>query len=178
MVPKWLSAAVVGLLTLQVGLLWTQGSLLQRQHEDLQSLRGDVQDLAASLDQGYDDGDSQELDPDVRPARLPLRHPRLRHLGARPQRINYLHAQQPPEPSQPEDQARQELDASRQSAQQALAQARTAQSQLSYADNARKAEEKAAAEAAGSALQRNLLWGTLAVVLAAFGVRWMLRRRA
>ena len=162
--PRWFREAVVVLLALQVGLLWMQGSMLERQHSELQNLRQDVQDLSDSLDDftgSFDQGATD--DGFAQPSRLRLhrRRPLVRVLQAQ---------------DDAEKDARKDLEASRKSAQDAVAKARDVQGKLSLEENARKAEEKAKLEAAAHPY-RPLLWIGAAVALLALVARAWMRRR-
>jgi ElaB/YqjD/DUF883 family membrane-anchored ribosome-binding protein len=165
--PQWLSISIVVLLAAQVGLLWTHGSLLQRQHEDIQDLREDVQSLADDLYQDPDGSDSGDGDAGLSPARL-LHH----HRRRRPVRAAWAQAQ-----GEPDDAARQELEASRQSGRDAVAKARKVQDQVSWSVNAQKAEDRAKAQETESN-GRTWMWLATGVAAAALMIRLKLRRRA
>ena len=142
--PAWLASVIVALLALQLGMSWLQGGLLQRQHRDLLGLREDIQTLSDNLDQGtwQENGGEGSL----APARKLHRHSRLRI-----QRVRFFQESQPqpsqtPVPSE-EDQAKKEIEASREANRKAVAEARDVQSKLSIEENARKADEKAKIEA-------------------------------
>jgi hypothetical protein len=173
--PKWLSVSIIVLLTAQVGLLWTHGSMLQRQHEDIQGLREDLQNLEEDLYQDQDGWDSNEEQPNPQPTRM-ARHPRPR----RAVRMAWMQGQSPA-PAGGEDAqeqaARKDLDAARQSGQEAVAKARTVQGQLSLEENARKAEEKARIMREGESW-RIWMWVGAAVAAAALMLRLKLRRGA
>jgi hypothetical protein len=159
------------LLVLQLGLLWTHGSMLQRQHDDLQALREDVQDLADSLDQ---DQDQQDWDTTgaARPARM---RPGLRAHRPFGGLVRARHQAPAADPDSGDRAAAQELDASRRSAQEAVAQARDTQQKLSVPEAFRKAEARSALNAAGAG--RRWLWGLAVALLALTGLRAVLRRR-
>jgi len=185
--PGWLSRTLVVLLVVQVALLWTHGSMLQRQHDDLEALRGDVQALADSLDQDQDGWDADGGDQDASPVRRAVPRPSrvrpgsvraFRRHGLRPGRPALLRVQDPAKaPADPEEQQpAKELDASRKSAQEAVAKARQVQGQLSITENIRKADERAALEGAGSRWLPWLAFGGAAAVLALLGRAWFRRR--
>ncbi len=155
------------LLSLQVGLLWIQGVQLHQQNQLLKDLRGDVQDLADSLDNSQDSADG----PDDTSA-MPLRH--SDHRRPRLQRTAF-HLQQD-DPDAASREAAKELEASRESAQKAVKEAREDQSKLSFEENARKAEEARKVQGATNAWQRWSL-GALALLVVAWLVRAYLRRR-
>jgi hypothetical protein len=82
---------------------------------------------------------------------------------------------EPPEPD--EDKAlKKDLEATRQSERDAVAQARDVRQKLSIEENLRKAEEKAKLEAAGKSWPP-LVWAALGVALVALLVRSWQRRR-
>ncbi len=172
--PRWLSVSIVLLLTAQVGLLWVHGSMLQRQHEDIQALRDDVQNLAEDLYEDEDGWDSNDDDPSPRPAHAAWtrHHPRTAsRRGRRAVPAAYLQAQ-----GEGDEETRKELDSTRQSGKDAVAQARKVQGQLSWTENARKAEEKARMEDAGHTWV-TWLWVATGAAVAALAVRSFLRRR-
>lgn len=172
--PRWLSVSIVLLLAAQVGLLWTHGRMLQRQHEDIQALREDVQNLADDLYEDQDGWDSSEDDPNPRPVRAlrPRPHPRAAvRRGGRLAPAAYLQAQ-----GEGDEATRKELDATRQSGKDAVAKARKVQGQLSWEENARKAEEKAKLEGAGHSWV-TWTWAATGAAVAALAVRALLRRR-
>lgn len=168
--PKWLSRSIVVLLAVQVGLLWTHGSLLQRQHDDIQALRDDVQALADSLyDEQDQDGWDSSGDPKPHPARASSR--------IRRRAVRAAFRQAPDEGDPALKDLKKDLDAVRQSEQEALAKARKAQEQLSVQANIQKAETGARQEPQA---ERWRLWawaGTGAAAVAVM-VRALYRRRA
>ena len=177
-IPKWLSRSIVTLLVVQVALLWTYGSLLQRQHDDIQSLREDVQALADSL---YDEGDQDGLDstdPRPHPAGWAGRSgPRpSRRALRRTVRAAFLQAQAADEGDPALRDAKKDLDAVRQSEQEALAKARKVQEQLSVAANIQKAEAKALAEARDESWKL-WAWAGAGAAVVAVGARSLYRRR-
>jgi hypothetical protein len=163
-VPRWFLAAVIALLTVQVGMLWLHGSLLERQHADMAALREDVQDLADSLDefQGtFDDTGSDGLSPSR------WRHG-VRHHAALRVRLD--------EPQDPEDAQRKAIENQRKAEKDAVAKARDLNEKLSITENARKADEKAKAEAATHPY-RHLVWAGVALGVLALLLRSWARRR-
>ncbi|MGA2079510.1 MAG: hypothetical protein ABSH53_02680 [Holophaga sp.] len=175
--PKWLSVSIVVLLTAQVALLWTHGSMLQRQHEDIQDLREDLQSLAEDLYQDQDGWDSNEEDPNPQPTAM-VRH----HRPGRSVRAAWMQGQgQQPASGEGEDAqeqaAKKDLDAARQSGQEAVAKAHKVQEQLSLTENARKAEEKAKIMAEGESW-RIWMWVGACLAAAALMLRLRLRRGA
>jgi hypothetical protein len=162
-VPSWIQGAVIMLLAAQVGMLWMHGSMLERQHTDLRALREDVQDLAESLDdfQGsLDDTGSGDLRPSRN--RLHRAHPRI-------QRVRM-------EEPDPEEAQRQRVVDQRKAEKEAVAKARDVQEKLSLEANARKADEKAQAEAKAHP-SNHLGWFVAAAAVLALLVRAWLRRR-
>jgi hypothetical protein len=162
--PAWFAPAVVVMMAMQLVLAWLQGGLLHRQHQELQALREDVQDLADTLAEGSDDQDEGAAEPARRIH--PLRRPGL-------QRIRLRQAQ--PAPSE-EDPARKELEESAASAQKAVSDARKVQSQLSIAENIRKADEQARLDAAQNAWIKWAWLGTGIGALAIGVAAWWRRR--
>jgi len=160
----WLGRVVVALLCAQLGLTWLQGRLLHQQHQDLRDLRGEIQYLTESLEQG-----SAEFAPDetslapARQRRFRARRPLQRVVRASVQEEN-------------PDQAAKELEASKASAQKAVKDARKVQGQLSFEENARKAEEKAKVQAVQHSGTKWFL-AALGAGLLALVVRAWLRRR-
>jgi len=161
----WLGPTLVALLVAQLGLSWIQGGLLHRQHQDIQGLREDVQGLTESLDQGLTGAPEEE-------GRLaPARAKRSSRRSRKGERVTYISQEE-----QPEQQAAKDLEASKQSAQKAVKDAREVQQNLSFEENARKAEEKAKLERAQSAWQK-WFWIALGAGLLAIVLRNWLRRR-
>ncbi len=160
-----LSWVIPLLLSLQLGMLWIQGVQLHRQNQLIRDLRGDIQDLADSLDSSQDSSDAQD-DTGV----VPLRHPRPPR--SRIQRAAVLDLQ---EEQQPDD-ARKDLEASRDSARKAVKEAREDQAKLSLQENARKAEEARKAQGATAAWQTWSL-AALGLVVLALLARAYLRNR-
>jgi hypothetical protein len=149
-------------LVLQLALLWTQGAQLHRQNQLLQALREDIQALADSLDNGQSSSSAEEDGSSV-PARFgPQEAPQKKTavLGA----------------EEEQESATRELQASRESAQKAVKEAREAQSKLSIEENIRKAEEAKKVQAATTSWQR-WAWGATALVALALVARSVLRRR-
>lgn len=163
-IPPWLAPAVVVMLGLQLALTWMHGSLLHRQHEDLVALREDVQILTETVEEGFWAEGDGELEENFLPIQRDSRRLRL-------QRVRLIQ-----DSPADEDPAQKELEASRESAKKAVTDAREVQSKLSITENARRAEEKAQMEAAGSRWQ---LWLMVALGagLVALVMRLWLRRR-
>jgi len=171
--PRWLPGTLVILLAAQVGLTWMHGSLLNRQHGELQALSQDIQELSDSLDaQSEEDAQAQE---DYSLARRPF-HSR-RHRAVRPLRVLYRQQPAPEDAPKEESQAQKELRESRESAQRALKDARKVQSQLSWEENARKADEKAKLESAQNSTLK-WIWIAMGIGVLALVVRSWLRRRS
>jgi len=151
------------ILVLQLGLLWIQGAQLHRQNQVLEGLREDLQALIESLEDSqsstsYDDGG----------AAVPVRF------------------QADPEPKkkmavlgieEEQDPAAKELQASKDSAQKAVKDAKEAQSKLSFEENARKVEEGRKIQVATRSWQL-WSWGAIAFVALALVARSAIRRRA
>lgn len=148
-------------LALQLGLLWVQGAQLHRQNQVLQGLREDIQALTESLE------NSQGSSADEEAAAVPAG---LFEAPPPPEKVAVLGAEEEQEP------AAKELQASKDSAQKAVKDAREVQSKLSVEENARKAEEARKVQAATNTWQRWVWIGLTLVVLALAG-RAMLRRR-
>lgn len=149
-------------LALQLGLLWVQGAQLHRQNQVLQGLREDIQALTESLENSQGSASS-----DDEPAAVPAS---LFDAPPPPKKVAVLGAEEEQEP------AAKELQASKDSAQKAVKDAREVQSKLSIEENARKAEEARKVQAATNAWQR-WVWIGLALVVLALAGRAMLRRR-
>ena len=151
------------LLALQLGLLWIQGAQLHRQNQVLEGLREDIQALTESIDDGQSSA-SYENDGAVMPMRF--------QANAEPKkRMAVLGVEEEQDP------AAKELQASRDSAQKAVKEAREAQSKVSFEENARKVEEARKVQAATSSWQI-WIWGALALVVLALVARPVIRRRA
>lgn len=161
-----LSWSIPLLLALQLGMLWIQGAQLHRQNQLLRALRSDVQDLADSLDNGPDQADPQDGS-DVLPLHRLHTQPHLQRVA--------LHTFQT-DPDAASKEAEKELEASRDSARKAVKEAREDQSKLSFADNARKAEEAQKLQGATNAWHRWSL-AALGVLCLAWLIRAWLRRR-
>jgi len=153
---------IPALLALQLLMLWLQGAQLHRQNQVLQGLREDIQALTESLDysqettSGSDDGDAV-------PASTPAKVPPRTHMAV-------LGIQEE------QDAAAKELQASRESGQKAVKDAREAQSKISIEENARKAEETKKIQAATSSWM-NWAWGAVGLVAVALVARSVIRRR-
>ncbi len=163
--PRWLGAAIVILLSLQLALGYLQGALLHRQQEELRSLRADIQDLAEAIDQGQGafDGGHDPGDPWRRS------HGRGR-AGTRPVPARFVLD------GDEDDRARKEVQQSADSARKAVADARKAEKQLSIAENIRKAEEQQRIEAAQNRWQKWAL-AALGLVVLGFLARGWIRNR-
>jgi len=148
-------------LTLQLGLLWVQGAQLHRQNQVLQGLREDIQALSDAFESGQSatslDGDGM-----VVPAGF---------FGSPPppKRVAVLGSEE-------EEPAAKELQASKDSAQKAVKDAREAQTKLSIEENARKVEEARKIQGATQSWQR-WTWGAVALLALALVGRAILRRR-
>jgi hypothetical protein len=151
------------LLALQLGLLWLQGAQLHRQNQVLEGLREDIQALADSIA----DGQSSTFD-DEDAAAVPAR---FRASQNAQKKVAVLGGEEEQDP------ATKELQASREAAQNAVKEAREAQSKVSFEENARKVEEARKVQAATNAWHR-WTWGAIALVIVALWTRSMLRRRA
>lgn len=151
------------LLALQLGLLWIQGAQLHRQNQVLEGLREDIQALAESIDEDQSSTSSEE-DGAAVPAKFqanPAPGKKVAVLGV----------------EEEQDPAAKELQASRDSAQKAVKEAREAQSKVSFEENARKVGEARKVQAATSSWQI-WIWGALALVVLALVARSVIRRRA
>ena len=129
------------ILALQLGLLWVQGAQLHRQNQALEDLREDIQILAESIEDSqssaaYEDGG---VIVPVRFQASPESKKKMAVLGI----------------EEEQDPAAKELQASKDSAQKAVKDAREVQSKLSFEENARKVEEARKVQAATSSWQ---LW--------------------
>jgi hypothetical protein len=149
-------------LALQLGLLWIQGAQLHRQNQVLVALREDIQALTESIDNDQSPA-SNEDDGSIVPAGFLPAPPA-------PKRVAVLGVQEE------QDAATKDLQASRESAQKAVKDAREAQSKLSIEENIRKAEETKKVQAATTSWQR-WVWGALALVVLALVARSVLNRR-
>ena len=153
---------IPALLALQLLMLWLQGAQLHRQNQVLQGLREDIQALTESLD--YNQGaTSGSDDADAVPASAPAKtrpHTRMAVLGIQEE----------------QEAAAKELQASRESGQKAVKDAREAQSKISIEENARKAEEAKKVQAATSSWM-NWAWGAVGLVAVALVARSVIRRR-
>ena len=151
------------ILVLQLGLLWIQGAQLHRQNQMLEGLREDLQALTESLEDSqsstsYDNGGAAVP---VRFQAGPESKKKLAVLGI----------------EEEQDPAAKELQASKDSAQKAVKDAREAQSKLSFEENARKVDESRKIQAATSSWQL-WSWGAIAFVALALIARSVIRRRA
>ena len=166
-ISPWLGGSVLTLLVLQLGLLWVQGSLVQRQRQDILGLREDVQAMAESLDEDAQSGDPN-LEARPVPARLRLR---LRsRLKARAVRATYFQAK-----ADDDEQARKDLDATKDSAKAAVAKARDLQKKTSITENIRLADETAKMNAEGRTM-RPWLWAGAGLALLLMIARSLRRR--
>jgi len=152
------------ILVLQLGLLWIQGAQLHRQNQVLEDLREDIQGLTESIEEGrsstsYDDEGA---------AAVPVRfqaHPEPK------KKVAVLGIEEEQDP------AAKELQASKDSAQKAVKEAREVQSKLSLEENARKVDEARKVQTATSSWQL-WSWGAIALVVLALVTRSVIRRRA
>jgi hypothetical protein len=149
-------------LALQLGLLWIQGAQLHRQNQVLEGLREDIQALAEALEEGQSSSASEDEATAV-PVRFQVQPELTRKVAV-------LGVEEEQDP------AAKELQASRDSAQKAVKEAREAQSKVSYEENARKVEEGRKVQDATRSWQ-TWAWGAMALVVLAFGARSILRRR-
>ena len=129
----------------------------------LEALREDIQALTESIDNGqsttaYDDDDGTVVPAGFLPKPAP------------PKEVAVLGAEDEQEA------AAKELQASRDSAQKAVKDAREAQSKLSIEENARKAREAGKIQAATDSWQR-WVWGAFALLALALVARSVIRRR-
>jgi hypothetical protein len=150
------------LLALQLGLLWVQGAQLHRQNQVLEGLREDIQSLAESIENSQAASSSDEEVAAV-PAHFQQQPPPQKKVAV-------LGAEEEQEP------AAKDLQASRDSAQKAVKEAREAQSKLSIEENARKAEEARKVQDATNSWQR-WIWGAIGLVVLALVIRSVIRRR-
>ncbi len=151
------------ILALQLGLLWLQGAQLHRQNQALEGLREDIQVLAESIEDSQSSTSYEEGGAAV-PARFQAD-------SAQKKKMAVLGVEEEQDP------AAKELQASKDSAQKALKDAREVRSKLSFEENARKAEEARKVQTATSSWQL-WSWGAVAFVVLALVVRAFLRRRA
>lgn len=150
------------LLALQLALLWVQGAQLHRQNQVLQALREDLQLLTESLEYSQSPAAAEDDGAVVPLAFLPRPTP--------PKQVAVLGVQEEQEA------AAKDLQATRESAQKAVKDAREVRSKLSLEENARKAEEAKKVQAATNTWQ---LWvyGALALVALALVARAVIQRR-
>ena len=150
-------------LALQLGLLWIQGAQLHRQNQVLQGLRDDIQALADSLEDSQSPAANADDTTSV-PVDDPSGHAPGRKVAA-------LQA------AEDQDPAAKELQASRDSARQAVKEARETQAKLSIEENIRKVEEAKKVQTATNAWQ-GWAWAAVALVALALMARAWIRRRA
>ena len=151
------------ILALQLGLLWVQGAQLHRQNQALEDLREDIQILAESIEDSqssaaYEDGG---VIVPVRFQASPESKKKMAVLGI----------------EEEQDPAAKELQASKDSAQKAVKDAREVQSKLSFEENARKVDEARKVQAATSSWQL-WSWGAIGFLFLALVARSFIRRRA
>ncbi len=149
-------------LALQLGLLWLQGAQIHRQNQVLQALREDIQALGESIENSQGASSFEEEGSAVPAGFLPQTAP--------PKKVAVLGAQEEQEA------AAKELQASRDSAQKAVKEARETQSKLSIQENIKKVEEAKKIQGATDAWQ-HWVWGGMALVTLALVARSVLRRR-
>ena len=152
------------LLAAQLLMLWLQGAQLHRQNQVLQGLREDLQALTESLDSNQGPVSGSD-DTEAVPANTPPKAQARSH-----QHVAVLGIQEEQEA------ATKELQASRDSAQKAVKEAREDQSKLSLQENARKAEEARKVQGATNAWQKWSL-AALGVLVLAWLARAYLRNR-
>ena len=150
-------------LVLQLGLLWIQGAQLHRQNQVLQGLREDLQALTESLDNAQSATSYQDEAAAVPVGFLPKPVPT--------KQVAVLGVQEEQEA------ATKDLQASRESAQKAVKDAREVQAKLSIEENIRKADEAKKVQAATSSWQR-WVWGAMALVVLALIARSVIQRRS
>jgi len=150
------------LLALQLGLLWLQGAQLHRQNQVLQGLREDIQALADSIENSQGTASGEDDGAAVPAGFLPQAPPQ--------KKVAVLGVQEEQEA------VAKDLQASRDSAQKAVKDAREAQSKLSIEENARKVEEARKVQGATASWQR-WTWGAAALAALALVARAFLRRR-
>lgn len=154
---------IPSLLALQLALLWLQGAQLHRQNQALQGLREDIQALTESLDANSHGPVGTEEEDTIVPASFlprPVPQKKVAVLGVQEE----------------QEAASKEMQASRESAQKAVKDAREVQSKLSLEENARKADEAKKVQAATSTWQR-WVYGALALVALALAARAVIQRR-
>jgi hypothetical protein len=149
-------------LALQLGLLWIQGVQLHRQNQVMQGLREDLQALTESLDNSQSPASS-----DGDAGAVPIR---FLPKSAPPKQIAVLGVQEEQEA------ASKDLQASRESAQKAVKDAREVQSKLSIEENIRKADEAKKVQSVTRSWQY-WVWGALALVVLALVTRSVMQRR-
>ena len=149
-------------LVLQVGLLWLLGAQLHQQNLVLVELREEIHNLADALD-NEQSSEAETEDNGAVPASLFREDP--------PQKTAVLGSEEE-EGAGPAK----ELQASRDTAQKAVKEAREAQSKLSISENIRKAEEAKKLDAANQGWQKWSLGAAILLGLAVLG-RAFLRRR-
>jgi hypothetical protein len=150
-------------LALQLGLLWIQGAQLHRQNQVLQGLREDIQALTESIDNSQSPA-SNEDDSDAVPAGFQSRPEPDKKIAT-------------PGAEEEQDPAAKDLQASRDSAQKAVKEAREIRSKLSIEENIRKVEEAKKVQSATTAWQ-GWVWGAIALVVLALVARSVIRSRS
>ena len=153
---------IPALLALQLAMLWIQGAQVHRQNQVLQALREDIQSLSESIDNSQSPASYEDDSVAVPAGFLPRPAP--------PKTAAVLGVQEE------QDAATKELQATRESAQKAVKDAREVRSQISWEENARKAEEAKKVQAATSTWQR-WVYGALALVALALVARAVIQRR-
>lgn len=150
----WPTALLSALLLAQLGLAWIHGRLLNRQHLQLLEMREDLQGLAEAIEQSYADPGFE--DGSVAPAaRLKARRPRAVRAAHRIQEGQ----------DREQDAAARELEASRQSAEKAVKDAKVAREKLSVQHAAERAERAEKIDKAST----NFFWASLGAAVVLFG---------
>jgi hypothetical protein len=155
------------LLLAQLGLAWIHGRLLNRQHLQLMELREDLQGLAEAIEQSYADPGLEEGS--LAPARRFASHRPLHRLRLASHRIQEGQDRE-------QDPAARELEASRQSAEKAVKDAKTTQQKLSIKHAAERAERAEKIDDAS----RGFFWATIGAAVVLFGAyaaRGFIRRQ-
>jgi hypothetical protein len=156
---RWFPIIAITMLVLQLALLWIQGALLNRQRAELEAMRSDIRNLASAINETLI-GEDQSYDAPVNPAKM------------RPKRLWIEQALFAEEARIIDD-----LEKSRESAQDAVKKARDAQEKLSISENVRKAEEKAKIETEKKKWHRRLGLALLLAVLSFFAGTWLKNRK-
>ena len=156
---RWFPTITVVLLCAQLVLLWLHGSLLNNQRSDIASLRYEIRELAALINETLTIEDGEYTTPAT--GTKPRTEPHHLKLATM---------------QQDGDSIRNDLEKPRESARDAVRQAREAQEQASLTENAKKAEEKAKAKKERQPWPRWVGIVIAAMIGAATGV-WLRNRR-